>query len=163
MADDCVTKFSDLKLRKKFKYIVFNLNKALTEIVVLKASNEADYDKFLEELPKDECRWAVYDFEFQKEGEGQRNKLFFISWSVASTRCNCLSSSKGCHGNRSPDDAKVKAKMVFAASREALKRKLDGIALEIQGTAFDEVDYKTGLSTSRLWRYVLIPICCSSG
>jgi cofilin len=45
---------------------------------------------------------------------------------------------------RSPDDAKIKHKMVYASSKDALRRSLVGIAAEIQGTAFDEVAYETG-------------------
>jgi len=42
----------------------------------------ADYDAFLEKLPKDDCVWGVYDFEFTKGDEGKRNKICFISWCV---------------------------------------------------------------------------------
>jgi len=31
-------------------------------------------------LPEKECRYAVYDFEFAKEGAGIRNKIVFLSW-----------------------------------------------------------------------------------
>lgn len=34
--------------------------------------------------------------------------------------------------------------MVFASSRDALKRSLTGIAVEIQGTDFGEVAYESG-------------------
>jgi len=43
-----------------------------------------------------------------------------------------------------PDSAKIKEKMVYSSSKDALKRSLTGIALEIQGTDFDEVSYATG-------------------
>jgi hypothetical protein len=46
---------------------------------------------------------------------------------------------------RSPDDAKVKQKMLFASSKEALKRSLVGVAAEIQGTDFSEVAYDSGM------------------
>ncbi|KAF9525906.1 actin cross-linking [Crepidotus variabilis] len=121
---ECVTAFQDLKLKKKSKYIIFNLNSTMTEIVVHKTGEEKDYEEFLKHLPEAECRWAIYDLEFEKDG-GQRNKLLFISWS--------------------PDDAKVKQKMVFASSREALKRSLNGIAVEIQGTDFSEVAHESVL------------------
>lgn len=52
-----------------------------SEIVVLDKSTEKDYDKFLETLPEAECRWAVYDFEFDS-GEGLRNKIIFFAWCV---------------------------------------------------------------------------------
>lgn len=72
--------YQDLKLKKSHKYIIFNLNKTNTEIVVEKTSSESNYDDFVADLPEDQCRWAVYDFAFEKEGAGKRNKLTFISW-----------------------------------------------------------------------------------
>lgn len=78
----CLDTFQRLKLKKDLKYIIFSLNKDNTEIVVHKESAESDYDKFLEDLPDDEPRWAVYDFEYEAEGGGKRNKLVFFSWCV---------------------------------------------------------------------------------
>lgn len=45
---------------------------------------------------------------------------------------------------RSPDDAKIKQKMLFASSKDALRRSLVGIAVEIQGTDFSEVAFESG-------------------
>jgi cofilin len=45
---------------------------------------------------------------------------------------------------RSPDDAKIKQKMLFASSKDALRRSLVGVAFEIQGTDFSEVAYESG-------------------
>lgn len=117
----CLNTFQELKLKKKFKYIIYNISKDLTEIVV-ESTGDKNYEDFLEDLPADECRWAIYDFEFEKEGAGRRNKLTFLSWS--------------------PDDAKIKQKMLFASSRDALKRSLNGIAVEIQGSDLSEVSYE---------------------
>lgn len=46
--------------------------------------------------------------------------------------------------NRSPDDAKIKQKMLYASSKDALRKALVGISTEIQGTDFSEVAYETG-------------------
>jgi len=125
----CIEEFQALKLRKKSKYIIFRVNDEKTEIIVDKTSTVGDYETFLGDLPKDKCRWAVYDFEFQKEEAGWRSKITFIQWS--------------------PDDAKTKDKMVTASSRDALRRSLVGIAVEIQGTDFDEVAYETVLDKAQ--------------
>ncbi|KAL4079303.1 actin depolymerizing factor [Scleroderma citrinum] len=121
----CLDTYQDLKLGHKFKYIIYNLSKDNKEIVVGKTSTTQSYDDFLADLPEGECRWAVYDFEYEKEGAGKRNKLCFFSWS--------------------PDDAKIKQKMLFASSRDALRRSLVGIAVEIQGTDYTEVSYESVL------------------
>jgi len=120
--EECLTQFTALKINRKYKYIIFGLNKDNTEIVVEKTSNSQNYEDFIKDLPEFECRWAVYDLEFEKEDGGKRNKLVFYSWA--------------------PDDAKIKAKMVFASSKDALRRSLVGIATEIQGTEFSEVAYE---------------------
>jgi len=120
-----VKAFEELKLGKKSKYIIFTLNDKKSEIIVEKVSLGGDYDDFVEDLPATECRWGVFDLEYKKdgEGEGKRNKLIFVSWS--------------------PDGAKIKDKMVTASSRDALRRSLNGIAVEVQATEFSEVAKET--------------------
>lgn len=58
---------------------MYNISKDLTEIVVDK-TGAASYDEFLEVLPTDECRWAIYDFDYEKPDAGRRSKIIFISW-----------------------------------------------------------------------------------
>ena len=115
---DCLSQFQTLKLGKKLKYIIFSLNKTFTEIVVEKTSEDEDYDNFIASLPEQEPRFAVYDFPYEKDG-GQRSKITFITWA--------------------PDDAKIRQKMVYASSKDALRKALQGIAAEIQATEFDEI------------------------
>jgi hypothetical protein len=74
--------FQQLKLGKKHKYITFRIGDDKKEIVVEKSSTSADYDDFIADLPENECRWAVFDFEFEKEEGGKRNKIVFYSWYV---------------------------------------------------------------------------------
>eukprot|EP00019_Armaparvus_languidus_P010085 CAMPEP_0168579112 /NCGR_PEP_ID=MMETSP0420-20121227/20_1 /TAXON_ID=498008 /ORGANISM="Pessonella sp." /LENGTH=143 /DNA_ID=CAMNT_0008613001 /DNA_START=41 /DNA_END=472 /DNA_ORIENTATION=- len=123
VSDDCVTKFGELKLGHKFRYIVFKMSDDLTEIVVEKtAPNSADYDAFKADLPKDDCRYAVYDFEYdQPGGGGKRSKILFVLWS--------------------PDTAKIKSKMLYTASLADLRKKLVGIGTEVQATDNSEIDY----------------------
>jgi cofilin len=52
----------------------------LKEVVVEKTAETSTYDEFLENLPADEPRYAVYDFDYEKPGDGQRNKITFYSW-----------------------------------------------------------------------------------
>ncbi|PPQ79132.1 hypothetical protein CVT24_012564 [Panaeolus cyanescens] len=120
--EGCLSTFQELKLKKKYKFITFTLSPNATEIVVKDTSTEKDYDAFIESLPEDECRWAVYDVEFEKEDGGKRNKLAFISWV--------------------PETAKIKQKMIFASSRDALRRSLVGIQVEVQATEYAEVSYE---------------------
>ena len=115
-----------MKLGKKLKYIIFALNDAKTDIIVEKTSNDEDYEKFVEELPENECKYAVYDFSYElAAGEGKRSKIVFFTWS--------------------PDSAPIRSKMVYASSKDALRRALNGVAADVQGTDFSEVSYETVL------------------
>ncbi|CAH2350756.1 cofilin [[Candida] railenensis] len=126
VADESLSAFNDLKLGKKHKFIIYTLNDKKTDIVVEKTSNEADYDTFLEEFPENECKYAIYDFEYELGGgEGKRSKIVFFTWS--------------------PDTAPIRSKMVYASSKDALRRALNGVATDIQGTDFSEVAYEVVL------------------
>lgn len=45
---------------------------------------------------------------------------------------------------RTPDDAPIRQKMVYASSKDALRKQLVGIAAEIQATSYDEITYEAG-------------------
>lgn len=82
VSQECLEQFQSLKLGKKTKYIIYTLSPDNTEIVVSKTSESQNYDDFLAELPPAECRYAIYDFEYQKGDEGKRNKICFFTWCV---------------------------------------------------------------------------------
>ncbi|KAI1472056.1 uncharacterized protein F4812DRAFT_203660 [Daldinia caldariorum] len=137
VSQECITAYNDLKLAKKHKYVIFKLSDNNREIVVEEASSDKDWETFREKLINATTktksgatskgpRYAVYDFEYSlSSGEGSRNKITFIAWS--------------------PDDANVMAKMVYASSKEALKRSLTGIAIELQANDQDDIEYDTVL------------------
>lgn len=121
--DECVKAFNELKLSKKSKYLVFNLNDKATAIVLEKTGGkEEGFDTFLASLPKDDTRYAVIDFEYDTPDGGRRNKLVFVNWA--------------------PESAKIKRKMLFAGSKSSLKDKLVGLSFEIQATDASEVSEK---------------------
>jgi len=136
--NDCVTKFNELKLNKKIKFIIYKLSDDYKEIVIDEASEDGDWEVFREKLisatSKNKMgkvgkgpRYAVYDFNYDlASGEGSRSKITFIAWS--------------------PDDAGIQPKMVYASSKDALKRALNGIATEFQANDEDDIEYKSVLA-----------------
>ncbi|KAF9166645.1 cofilin [Actinomortierella ambigua] len=117
---ECVQAFNDLKLGKKYKYIIYKLSADMKSIEVEKSSDRsATYDDFIGDLPKDDCRYAVFDFDYKAGDGGDRAKIVFYTWS--------------------PDDAKIKQKMVYASSKDTLRKSLNGVGVDVQGTDYDEV------------------------
>ena len=126
VTDDVVEAYQALKLGHTFRYVIFKLNDELTEVVVeKKAGPDASYNDFCAELPANDCRYAIFDFAYDHKGEGTRNKILFVVWA--------------------PDSAKIKAKMLYASTKDAVRKKLVGIGVEIQATDVDEIDHSTVL------------------
>jgi len=138
VAPECITKFNELKLGKSIKYIIYKLSDNNKEVVVEETSDQADWDAFRKKLVNAKSksktgkevmspRYAVYDFAYDLgAGEGSRNKITFIAWS--------------------PDDADIQPKMVYASSKESLKRALNGLAVELQANDEDDIEYSSILA-----------------
>jgi len=138
VSPECISKFNELKLGKSVKYIIYKLSDDYKEIVVEEASENPDWDVFREKLVNAKSkgmggkevkgpRYAVYDFQYElASGEGLRSKITFIAWS--------------------PDDAGIKPKMVYASSKDALKRALNGLATEFQANDEDDIEYASVLA-----------------
>ncbi|KAE9612898.1 putative ADF/Cofilin, ADF-H/Gelsolin-like domain-containing protein [Lupinus albus] len=111
--DECKLKFQELKAKRSHRFIVFKIEQQ--QIVVDKVGDSTQsYDDFQASLPADECRYAVYDFDFVTDENCQKSKIFFIAWS--------------------PENSRVRMKMVYASSKDRFKRELDGIQFELQAT-----------------------------
>ncbi|KAL9681135.1 hypothetical protein QQ045_012916 [Rhodiola kirilowii] len=111
--DECKLKFVELKNKRIYRFIIFKIQDQ--QVVVEKlGSPEETYEDFANSLPADECRYAVFDFDFITDEHCQKSKIFFIAWS--------------------PDTSRVRSKMVYASSKDRFKRELDGIQVELQAT-----------------------------
>ncbi|KAG4907903.1 hypothetical protein AAZX31_10G222800 [Glycine max] len=118
--DECKLKFLELKAKRNYRFIVFKIENY--EVVVEKlGSPEETYDDFSASLPANECRYAVFDFDFTTNENCQKSKIFFIAWA--------------------PDTSKVREKMVYASSKDKFKRELDGIQVELQATDPSEMSF----------------------
>ncbi|KAI3751387.1 hypothetical protein L2E82_22471 [Cichorium intybus] len=118
--DECKLKFLDLKAKRTFRFIIYKIEEKQKQVMVEKVGEPAEsYADFTACLPADECRYAVYDFDFVTTENCQKSRIFFIAWS--------------------PDTARVRSKMIYASSKDRFKRELDGIQIELQATDPTEV------------------------
>ncbi|OAA64409.1 cofilin [Niveomyces insectorum RCEF 264] len=158
VSQECITAYNELKLNKKYKYIIFKLSDDDKQIVIedqavdettasqrqrmeegeRKGREEQFWETFREKIINAKSktgavgegpRYAVYDLEYKiSDTEGYRNKLLFIAWT--------------------PEErAPPRAKMTYAASKGALKNALTGIAHELQANYDDDIEYETILKS----------------
>ncbi|XP_031501588.1 actin-depolymerizing factor [Nymphaea colorata] len=118
--DDCKLRFQELKAKRNYRFIVFKIDEKAQQVTVDKVGQPTEsYDDFTACLPPNECRYAVFDFDFVTEEHCQKSKIFFIAWS--------------------PDTSRVRSKMLYASSKDRFKRELDGIQVELQATDPSEI------------------------
>jgi len=126
VSDECKTHFEEIKKAKKHRYVVFYIKEEKSITVESVGGRDAKYEDFLNDLQKGgdvECRYGLYDFEYEHQCQGttessKKQKLFLMSW--------C------------PDSAKIKKKMLYSSSFDALKKSLVGVHKYIQATDLSE-------------------------
>merc|ERR1712028_76294 len=106
-----------------YRYILYKIDQESMKVVVeSQGGPETSYEDFVKLLPEADCRYGVYDYDFEDKEGCKKSKIVFLAWS--------------------PDTAKVRAKMLYAATKDTFRRQLDGVHLEIQGTDLSEVELK---------------------
>ncbi|KAG0463489.1 hypothetical protein HPP92_019558 [Vanilla planifolia] len=109
--------FFTLPIMSKASKLVAHLTSSIYRLQLwrLMASNHVNFFQ-----SKKDCRYAVYDFDFVTEENCQKSKIFFIAWS--------------------PSLSRIRAKMLYATSKERFRREMDGVHYEIQATDPTELD-----------------------
>ena len=121
IADQSKKAFLEPKRKKDHRYVVFKIDEKKKEVVVEKTGTPAEsYDDFLAVLPGNDCRYAVYDYDFVTSDNCQKSKIFFFAWA--------------------PSTSRIRAKMLYATSKENFKQELDGVHYEIQATDPSEME-----------------------
>ncbi|CAI9092452.1 OLC1v1027684C1 [Oldenlandia corymbosa var. corymbosa] len=86
--DDCKLKFLELKAKRTYRFIIYKIEEKQKQVIVEKVGEPANgYDDFTASLPADECRYAVYDFDFMTEENVPKSRIFFIAWRYLMFRC----------------------------------------------------------------------------
>ncbi|KAI3772999.1 hypothetical protein L6452_04195 [Arctium lappa] len=121
VAEHCKSTFLELQRKKAHRYVIFKIDETKNEVVVEKTGSPAEsYQDLTSALPENDCRYAVYDFEFVTSENCQKSKIFFIAWS--------------------PESSRIRAKMLYATSKSRIRHELDGVHYEIQATDSTEMD-----------------------
>ncbi|XP_067831640.1 cofilin-2-like [Heptranchias perlo] len=138
VCDGVVDCFNNMKVRKscsqeeikrRKKAILLRVDDAMEKIILypgkeilvgdVQAGIVADpFQVFISMLPVNDCCYAIYDASFETK-ETKKEELVFIHWA--------------------PDNAPVQRKMVYASSKDALRKKFHGIKHEWQVTSMEEL------------------------
>jgi len=137
VADEVHAAFLKIKKNKEYRFVIFHIKDEKIIDIEKFGSREADYDEYLNNLTSagpDECRYGLYDFEYSHQCQGTsdqtlKQKLFLMSW--------C------------PDTARIKKKMLYSSSFDALKNALVGVSKFIQATDMAEASYDCVLEKLR--------------
>ena len=83
VTDECKNSFMEMKWKKVHRYIVFKIDEKSKRVTVDKVGGSGEsYDDMAKSLPDDDCRYAVFDFDFVTVDNCRKSKIFFIAWSV---------------------------------------------------------------------------------
>jgi len=130
VAEDVKLKFDEIKKKKNMRYLIFHIKGEKVIEVEHVGGREKSYEEFLADITAagpDDCRYGVFDFEYKHQCQGaaenKKEKLFLMSW--------C------------PDTAKIKKKMLYSSSFDALKKCLVGVQKYIQATDESEAAKET--------------------
>lgn len=81
VADHCKHTYLELQRKKVHRYVIFKIDEKRKEVIVEKTGFPAEsYDDFMAALPENDCRYAIYDFDFVTQENCQKSKIFFIAW-----------------------------------------------------------------------------------
>jgi cofilin len=108
----------------KKRYMIFKIEGDKEIVLESDGAREETYDQFSESLrASGEPRYGVVDVEFETADGRPNSKIVFVAFV--------------------PDTAKVKQKMIYSGSKDALKRVLLGIMVDINATDASELELET--------------------
>jgi len=119
MDPKCLEKYEEMKIKHTLRYIFFKIENKKTIVVAAEGDKSNSYDDFLKALPENEPRYCLADVEYTTKSGAQHSKVVFVFW--------C------------PDSGQVREKMLYASSKDSIKKAMLGIQLEIQANDMDDV------------------------
>merc|ERR1712195_326966 len=107
--------------KKTKKYVLFKIENKKEIVIDCQGDTTKTFEDFKAALPEAEPRYGLVDIEYTTDDGRPQSKLTFVMWS--------------------PDDkCGVKDKMLYASSKDAIKKKFVGIMKEIQANDLDDLE-----------------------
>jgi cofilin len=126
--DEVASSFNSFKLQAagfKLRYYVYKIENKKTIVIESSGERSKTYEDFCSCLPENECRYGLIDLEFESDDGRPTSKLVFITWN--------------------PDIGKIRDKMLYSGSKEAIKAALSGVGIHINATDQAELDFEASI------------------
>jgi len=79
--DDCKLKFMELKTKRTHRFIIYKIEELQKQVIVEKIGEPGQtHEDLAASLPADECRYAIFDFDFVSSEGVPRSRIFFVAW-----------------------------------------------------------------------------------
>jgi cofilin len=120
----CIELYYDLKINKKYNYLIYGISKDNNEILPLDYGN-SKYEELLEKVNNYyNCCYIIYNLKYDEEGDmnvarKNINKIIFIHWI--------------------PTSSSLRNRMLIAASKSNFRNSLEGIHLDIYATDLSDI------------------------
>eukprot|EP00892_Ulva_mutabilis_P007639 jgi/Ulvmu1/5247/UM022_0040.1 len=112
---DSVNVLWEVNIKKTYRWVIFYIGTTGKEVEIEKVGAPAStWDEFVMEIPDNQCRYGVFDYEYTNSDGTTFGKLCFVSWA--------------------PETAPVRAKMQHASTKDLFRSMLEGIAVDITAT-----------------------------
>lgn len=125
ISDNCYEAFQAMKIRRKYRYIIFKLGEEEIEVDILGERNET-YDDLKKILPFTECRYCIYDQDYKTTDGRIASKLWFISWF--------------------PKNSTTYHKMAYTSAKTKFREAIPGV-FDTQVSSLEDLDCNLGLTT----------------
>ncbi|TMW55149.1 hypothetical protein Poli38472_013911 [Pythium oligandrum] len=117
--DDVITQFNDFKLKREphnYRYFIYKIVDDSEIVIDATGPQSETFEDFAAKLLQvtNDCRYGLIDLDVTTKDGRPTSKLVFLSWS--------------------PDTARIKSKMLYASSKEAVKRVLMGVGIHLTAT-----------------------------
>ena len=120
VADSCVEIYNEIKMKKSKKFVLFKIENKKEIVIDSEGDASKTFEDFKAALPEDQPRYGLVDIHYQTDDGRDQSKLTFVMWS--------------------PDDkCGVKDKMLYASSKDAIKKKFTGIMKELQANDMSDL------------------------
>ncbi|CAL8094069.1 unnamed protein product [Calicophoron daubneyi] len=129
--EECITIYDQIKMKHTHLYAIYKVDGDHIKLDAVSGPN-ATYDQFLNEMKsraKQGC-YAVVDLPLDE----RNSALGFVSWVS--------------------DDLPVKTKMLYASSKDALRKKLEGLKFRVDATDIDELSEEALLEAAKSRRTI---------